>query len=251
MYFSYTILAIPEVEPHAPNTYQSEPVPSGSILVTNVRDPHLGHEEQCNFSSGKILPPFFGMNSLLPWTFHQKMCTNSHVCFRFDSLMLSPMTSFLVFSYNNLFREQHYLHSYQYWNYINRVYILLWGGYLTISVHLLKNPFLDKRTSLLLHWTDWTSEAGIITPNRGVTSMSLGRENHHHGFSWPQFEREDMQITDCMWMFMIKVEFHRRINWLFEATHVWSIYLMQLLDPSHRLTLMHVLQEMSSVPRNS
>ncbi len=123
---------------------------------------------------------------------------------------------------NNLFRE-HYLHSYQYWNYINRVYIWLWGGYLTISVHLLKNPFLDKRTSLLLHWTDWTSESGIITPNRGVTSMSLVRENHHHGFSWPQFEREDMQITDRIWMFMIKVEFHRRINWLFEATYIYDV----------------------------
>ncbi len=85
---------------------------------------------------------------------------------------------------------------------------LIKAGYLTISVHLLKNPFLDKGASLLLHWTDWTSEAGIITPNRGVTSMSLVRESHHHGFSWPQFEREDMQITDCMWMFMIKVEFH-------------------------------------------
>ncbi len=29
--FSYTIVANPEVEPHAPNTYQSKLVPSGSI----------------------------------------------------------------------------------------------------------------------------------------------------------------------------------------------------------------------------
>ncbi len=29
--FSYTILAIPEVEPHAPHTYQSKPVPCVSI----------------------------------------------------------------------------------------------------------------------------------------------------------------------------------------------------------------------------
>ncbi len=29
--FSYTILANPEVEPHAPNTYQSKLVPGGSI----------------------------------------------------------------------------------------------------------------------------------------------------------------------------------------------------------------------------
>ncbi len=30
--FSYTMLANPEVEPHAPNTYQSKLVPSGSTL---------------------------------------------------------------------------------------------------------------------------------------------------------------------------------------------------------------------------
>ncbi len=29
--FSYAILANPEVEPHAPNTYQSKLVPGGSI----------------------------------------------------------------------------------------------------------------------------------------------------------------------------------------------------------------------------
>ncbi len=29
--FSHTILANPELEPHAPNTYQSKLVPSGSI----------------------------------------------------------------------------------------------------------------------------------------------------------------------------------------------------------------------------
>ena len=28
--FSYTILANPEVEPHAPNTYESKPLPGGS-----------------------------------------------------------------------------------------------------------------------------------------------------------------------------------------------------------------------------
>ncbi len=42
--FSYTILTNPEVEPHAPNTYQSKWAPVGSINATNVRDPHLGHE---------------------------------------------------------------------------------------------------------------------------------------------------------------------------------------------------------------
>ena len=42
--FSYAILANPEVEPHAPNTYQSKLVPGGSIIATNVRDPNLGHE---------------------------------------------------------------------------------------------------------------------------------------------------------------------------------------------------------------
>ncbi len=41
MYFFYTILANPEVEPHAPTTYQSKLVTGGSI---DVRDPHLGHE---------------------------------------------------------------------------------------------------------------------------------------------------------------------------------------------------------------
>ncbi len=32
------------------------------LIATYVRDPHLGHELQCNFSGGKM----FGMNSLLP-----------------------------------------------------------------------------------------------------------------------------------------------------------------------------------------
>ena len=36
------------------------------FIATNVRDPHLGHEQQCNFSGGKIFPPLFGDNSLHP-----------------------------------------------------------------------------------------------------------------------------------------------------------------------------------------
>ena len=41
---SYIILANPEVEPHAPNTYQSNQVPDGYILLaTNVREQHLCH----------------------------------------------------------------------------------------------------------------------------------------------------------------------------------------------------------------
>ncbi len=50
MYFSYTILANPEVEPHAPNTYQSKLILIGSIntprtvIATNASDPHLGYE---------------------------------------------------------------------------------------------------------------------------------------------------------------------------------------------------------------
>ena len=51
------------------NTYLSKLVPSGFINI-NVRDLHLGHEWQCNFSGGKIFPPIFWMNSLLPnWSY--------------------------------------------------------------------------------------------------------------------------------------------------------------------------------------
>ena len=42
--FSFIILANPEVESHAPNTYQSKPVVL--LIATNVMDKHLhvGHE---------------------------------------------------------------------------------------------------------------------------------------------------------------------------------------------------------------
>ncbi len=43
IFFSYTIQADPEVEPHAPNTYQSILVPGGSIN-SNKCDPYLSHE---------------------------------------------------------------------------------------------------------------------------------------------------------------------------------------------------------------
>ena len=36
--FSCNIMANPEVEPHAPFTYQSK------LLATNASDPHLGYE---------------------------------------------------------------------------------------------------------------------------------------------------------------------------------------------------------------
>ncbi len=47
MHFFFTILANPELEPHAPNTCQSKlryRVFLHVLLATNVRDPHLGHE---------------------------------------------------------------------------------------------------------------------------------------------------------------------------------------------------------------
>ncbi len=43
MYFSYTVLANPEMEPHALHTYQSKQVPDGCI-DSNKGEPHQPHE---------------------------------------------------------------------------------------------------------------------------------------------------------------------------------------------------------------
>ncbi len=67
IYFSYTILANPELEPHAPNAYQSKLVPDGLI-----------NDNKCEGSTsrlwitivilvaGRFSRHFLGVNSLLP-----------------------------------------------------------------------------------------------------------------------------------------------------------------------------------------
>ena len=80
--FSYTILANPEVEPHAPNTHQSKLLPSGSInrnkcsfLFYSVMNNNAILVARKNFS------PLFGMNSLLPnWNTLQQLFVAQKLC---------------------------------------------------------------------------------------------------------------------------------------------------------------------------
>ena len=66
--FSYAVLGNPELEPHAPNTYQSKQVPGDDINSNKCKGlPGASSgRQQCNFSGGKTFMPLFGVNSFLP-----------------------------------------------------------------------------------------------------------------------------------------------------------------------------------------
>ena len=62
--FSYTILANPEVEPHAPDTYQSKLLPGVSINSNKCEVILI--QAMNNKANFQIFPPLFGDNSLHP-----------------------------------------------------------------------------------------------------------------------------------------------------------------------------------------
>ena len=145
------------------------------LIATNVRDPHLSDEWQSNLKGGKIFPPLFGVNSVLPncitqeqgITLPKSLWDDVHVqTLRFMQMLLDANTVHALYACKQ--------HVNRFIYFINEHWPNFFQGYDRFLIdlrqmkqnYLVRNIHLDILFALLLSRVSWS--LGTV---KGITGL--------------------------------------------------------------------------------